>query len=447
MTKELIRKELFFNKLPFWIFAALLFLLPFQAFLQVWLRFKLGLPLEQVFYLSLWKEFLVATLILLAGLKIALEKKVPFKILTLDKLIFGFFLLALLYFFAFGGGLEQKITGLRYDLEFFGIYFLARIFQFSKYQIKAFLGIFLGTAAVAVVFGLLQVSLIPPDFLVKLGYSGSFEEYLKTGIIPTYEPLSSALSNLYRIQSTFPGDLQFSSYLILVVTFLGAIVLFSKTKTKIYLAIPLLASAIALAATFTRSAWIGFVFAGFAILLIFVKRKIYIILPAIALIVLSFASFKMLLENKTFETLILHGEVRGGELFGSTEGHKSAFGEAVNIIVQNPLGKGVGTAGPASKVGEKVVIPESWYLQILIEFGVLGLILFVGIIISLGKKLYLIYQKAKDPLPKMLALGLLGALIGLSVQNLFLHTWADTATAYPFWLFAGLLVALFGKER
>lgn len=441
--KNQFLKNKIFNKLAFFILGALILLMPFQAFLLTVARFKLGLSEQEFFFFSLWKEYLLGILLLLAGIKFIREKKF-FEILNLDKAILAFFSLVLVYFVFYEGGIEQKLAGVRYDLEFFVIYFLARIFNFSVKDVKKFLKILLIASFSAIAFGLLQAFVIPPSFLVNLGYSLNWNEYVKTGIIPTFEVLSQSLPGLYRIQSTFPGDIQFASFLLMLLSFgLAFAIKLKEKKWWILFGFSLLA----LALTFTRSAWIGAIFSLFLIILVGTKsrRKVFGAMGITVLLVgvLLLAT----LSKEQIAAIIYHGENKDGQIIGSTAEHKSAVSESLDVAKKNPLGQGLGSAGPASKFAENLVIPESWYLQIALEFGVFGLIVFLAIIGLLFKELYLIYRKSTDPFLQYFSLGFLGSLVGLSVQNIFLHTWADTATAYTFWIFVGLMVSLANNKE
>lgn len=435
--------KIFFYWLPLFVIVIILIFLPFQAFLQTWLRFKFQLTSGQAFFISLWKEYLLLILLVIVVIKTFIRKKLPFKLLLLDKIILGFFLLAFICFLLFGGTLGQKILGLRYDLEFLVVYFLARSFNLKKSEIKTLLTLFLGAAIFSIIFGLLQISLLPPSFLVSLGYSKNMDIYSQTGIIPTYDSIHPFLPNFYRIQSTFPGALQFSSYLTLVMSITFALTLFIKKKKKVFLGSLFFISLIALFATYARSAWLGFLVSVFVMLFIYVRKKIYVILPAAISVFLGLILVISLFNVQAFQTLILHGEVRDGGLFGSTQAHQSAFTESIKLAIQNPLGIGVGAAGPASKATVNVIIPENWYLQIVLELGIAGLVIFVSIIYFLFRKLLDIFKNSQDNFYKMLSLGLIGSLVGVSVSSLFLHTWADTPAVYSFWIFAGLVISSF----
>ena len=78
------------------------------------------------------------------------------------------------------------------------------------------------------------------------------------------------------------------------------------------------------------------------------------------------------------------------------------------------IGSGLGSAGPAAiKYGDGLV-SESWYLQILLEIGIIGLSLWLWFIVDISVKLWRRRQQ-----------GLLMGLLSVSIAAIFLHTWAD----------------------
>jgi O-antigen ligase len=143
----------------------------------------------------------------------------------------------------------------------------------------------------------------------------------------------------------------------------------------------------------------------------------------------------MLRNNLNFENYVFHTDRVSKAATSSNQGHTTAFKQASKDITHQPLGRGVGTAGPQSVYNNQPArIAENYYLQIGQEAGLLGIILFVLICGFLGKMLY---EKRADPL----ALTLFASLIGLSVVNLLSHAWQDDTIAYIFWGLAGIALA------
>lgn len=105
----------------------------------------------------------------------------------------------------------------------------------------------------------------------------------------------------------------------------------------------------------------------------------------------------------------------------STGEHARLFKEGLVLAASHPLGMGLGTVGPASVRYEKL-LTENWYLQILIEMGVLGLALFLGVLAVISKKIL------QAPRAAGINFGLFLALLGIAVTGLFTHSFEETST-------------------
>lgn len=438
--KILDNKDMLFRKIPFVIFAILIILMPFQAFFITWKSHLLGLSSLGITFISSWKEFLVLVLSFLLFLKLISEKKFPFRITLLDKIILSFIFINLIYFFLFDNSLAAKVAALRYNTEFFILYFLVKSFNFDKNDLLKLIKYFLASGVLVVLFGLLQIFILSPKFLQFFGYSSGLAEYSRTGVLPTYELLNPAIEGIYRIQSFLPGALQFSSYLLLLIALILGFFLFSKKNRGLF-GLYMFFSLIALVFTFTRSAWIGFLVALIVVLFVLIKKKRYLFLSFLSLGGLGYVFFKNFSDNLKFQAIFLHGMIRDNKLFGSTLDHLEAMKDGLFLILSQSLGWGLGVSGPASKFSDKIFIPENWYLQVGTELGILGVLLFMMILFILGWHFLNIYKQSKDVFYKYISLGLLACLVALSVSSLFLHTFSDTATVYPFWIFTGLLLA------
>jgi O-antigen ligase len=149
------------------------------------------------------------------------------------------------------------------------------------------------------------------------------------------------------------------------------------------------------------------------------------------------------LRNNDFvQNTFFHTDETSVASSSSNSDHWSACYGALKQVVREPLGRGPGSAGPASfhNGDQPPRIAENYYLQIGQEYGWLGLGLFVALSILVARELY---ARRREPL----ALALFAAFIGLTIANLLLHAWADDTLAYMFWGFTGLALARSGKQK
>jgi Na+-transporting NADH:ubiquinone oxidoreductase subunit NqrE len=174
---------------------------------------------------------------------------------------------------------------------------------------------------------------------------------------------------------------------------------------------------------------------GFLASLVFwLKSKRALGILGLILLAFGFLVFGFL-KQPIANYFIFHG--------ASTFLHLESYLESLRLIKQYPFGLGLGITGPAlNKISPGGFMSESWYFQLILELGFLGLAIFGGILVTLARYLLKIYNQNQENLLKALAAGLFLALVAISGCALFLHTWADTATAYPFWLLVGSLLTL-----
>jgi hypothetical protein len=119
----------------------------------------------------------------------------------------------------------------------------------------------------------------------------------------------------------------------------------------------------------------------------------------------------------------------------STQGHAERLADGIYYLNQNPLGLGLGDAGPASRYSSlgDPFISENWFLQIGLETGFVGLILMLAILSTLAYQLI----KSRNRYTSALAL----ALLGLSFHALVLHTFESFAVATTFFALAAISIA------
>jgi O-antigen ligase len=215
------------------------------------------------------------------------------------------------------------------------------------------------------------------------------------------------------------------------------------TRKKWLAVVPFVLTGFAQFHSFSRSAWIGAVVAMFFVLFIRLKGwwKLSLLAPLVAMtiaaVILS-GPVRAMSTNLTF--YVFHGQFVDGRTNGSDSNRLQNAQYGLEKFQDQPLGYGLGTAGPASKNTAQPVITENSYLQIGIETGVIGLLLFgltlLLTMIALSGRFGSVDESA----------ALLAILLGLCATNLFLHTWADSATALVLWGLMGYCLAAPNKR-
>lgn len=416
------------------IVAAVLVWVPFAAFFTTWLSSETGhytalRGLEDVVVVI---GALVALIILCQNPKLRSKLKSQQAIWLIAAYTILEITIGLVALIKHDVSTKALGYGLLVDLRFLGFFVICLIAASqSKWLARNWKALVLIPASVVIAFGLLEHFILSYNFLSHFGYS------LKT--IAPYETVNSNIG-YFRIFSTLRGSDPFGAYLVLIISL--ALVLILKTKPlrgKLAYGLLLLGALVDLYYSYSRGAWIG-AFLSMALLLIghnIVNRKGRRIL-GLALVVLLIAvslSFSLLKNNLTFQTDILHTNSNSPILIGSDNQHFTALKSGLSDIVHQPLGRGPGTAGPASVYNlAPPRIAENYFIQIGQEVGWVGVILFVLINWLVAKALWL-YKF------DYLTLGLLSALVGITFINLVSHAWTDNTLSYLWWGLAGIALS------
>ena len=102
---------------------------------------------------------------------------------------------------------------------------------------------------------------------------------------------------------------------------------------------------------------------------------------------------------------------------------------------EKPIGSGLAASGPAYRfshdithIKESSYIPESWYVQQLVEGGIIGFLLFIGILGIISWKLY------------RRSIFLFGGFVGILVMNFLLHSFETSYAAVLLFMIIGLML-------
>jgi len=406
----------------------ILLLLPFHAFLTVWAASNFG----HYITFRLWKEVLLALCALGVLFLLAFDQKIRSHTITrrLVWLILAYCLLnaawGLLALNQHDVTLKAMGYGLVINLRFL-LFFLVTwsvALRMARLR-KNWLWLVMVPAAIVVVFGLLQILVLPHDFLRHFGYGDS--------TIPAVETVNHN-ANYVRIASTLRGANPLGAYLVIPISLMVVMTL-RKTRNWFYGSF-LAAAIVVLFFTYSRSALIG---TGLSIIVLLIlsklSRKSQKIATGVigALALAAIGTIIAFRHDTHFENFVFHTQTHSAVKTTSDNGHLAAVRNGLKDMSNHPLGRGPGTAGPASyyNTGHPERIAENYYIQVGQEVGFLGLALFLLINIGVG---YLLWVRRADPL----ALSLFASLIGLSFINLLSHAWTDDTLAYIWWGLAGI---------
>lgn len=442
-------------RIRWWLLIALLTGAPFHAFLITWLENLADGDQTWVLALSGWREviFLIIGIIVLLELLVRFwrERRLPHLDL-LDWLIIAYFGLALIWLPFQINEPVRWLLGIRFDMMPLIFYVIIRHVPWPGREklVRAALA----AAGLVIIFGLLHALILPQDFLEYFGYSDYQGQYEAGTTVSACQYLEHT-DRVCRATSTFGGPTRYGTYLLLVMGLLVPITAARNYKFKILnnkFKIPkywphalLILTAISAVLTFSRSIWIGLfamgIFAFFWLVPNKLKSKI-IFGAAVIFVAVFFAWQITTLWNHApssfppkFITTIFVRDTSTSEHFYLTQ-------QGIKTATTHPFGLGLGTSGPASVRFQKS-LTENWFVQIAVEMGVPGLLLFLAILFVLSKKLLRgvrRWRKLENPHEALARFGLFLALLGIAVTGLFTHSFEETTTIMLLAAFAGIFL-------
>jgi putative inorganic carbon (HCO3(-)) transporter len=394
-------------------------LMPFHAFLSVWLGQLFGH--EAV--IEAWKEALLIVLALLTAILVwrrshLLQRlKQPWVILA-----GAFSLVAMIITIAAHPPLTATAFGLKTDLEFLVAATIALLVATPVF-VRRLVVVILAGSAVVIGFGLLQIFVLPPDFLTHFGYGPN-----------TILPYEQIASHALRYPSTLGGPNQLGTYLILPLSFSLALSLRRRIWWPLLLTV---SGLLVLIGTYSRGAWIGAVAAlAFTLLAGAPTRWRRPLLLAFGILGLGLLIGLPVVvsHNQKLRNYVYHQSLTAGTPSSDSQ-HASSLQAGLHGVLSRPLGHGLGTAGPATFHSGAVNIIEDYYLQTGYETGIPGLLLFVSCVLAI-----LLALRARAGW--FAAMPAAAAVIGISLVALVLPSWTDSSTALITWTTAGAICGL-----
>jgi len=406
------------------LLMVLLLLIPFHAaFVTI-----IGAHISFKPVLQLWKEAIIC-IIGIMSLAIYIRNKDSMRFDNINWLVVAIMGLSLIVSLIYRPDIDGLLAGIKTNIIVLILFLSAQVISqyFSQKQI---INLVVWPAFIVAVLAILQPIIFTPQFLVSIGYGAD------TIIATQYVEITQ---NSLRVFSTLGGPNQLGAYLI--IPFSLAFTLMLRTKKILWLAMSIVLS-LASYMTFSRSAWLGTILAASIIIILQFKKKTQLLLSG--LLILLAISATIFVTSKDLckyypdqTTFFLHGDCNKGTLGGSDSQRLVALETGWDSVVSQPFGQGLGSAGPASFYSQRTFIVENWYLQIAIEIGLLGLVLY-GVWFCYTSKL--LYDSINNKLYSNLSTALIASLFGIALTALFLHSLADSTLSI-------LLLALLGLQK
>lgn len=347
------------------------------------------------------------------------SKKIGRKIFFENKLNILFVLLFLLTIIQMFnpnlGNFKAGLVGAKLILFYIPLFYLAYYYFDSKKKLIKFLYFLLILAIPVCIFGIVQFLIGP---ISSVGIGEEFQPWFAT---------SATHELIYRPESTLAATGLFAAYISIMSIISISLINVKDRKMKILSLISIFF--VLLAGVINASKAFPTAFAIFLIFVIFIFRKTFFIMKLLliffVIILISFLFFPKALDNSMDRIMQM---VKPSGIHSDKE----------VVIMSNPFGRAIesfkygiwlwstdrasifGNGAGKSAIGIRYLLSErerysaeNYYLKIILELGVQGLILFsllIASIISTGIKIYI---NLKDDDLKWISIGFLGCIISI----------------------------------
>ena len=434
------------------LFSLFLFLLPLHALVITTLKCRFDINVD---YIRFWKElFILGALVyafFLGYKKAGYWLKKLYRNNTLLGLTTAF--ISCSAFFIYFPFMELKAASVlwfRYDVFFLLAFLIWLYIPHLKEELRPLL-----KSTFIIAFWIIIVFL--PWFLFGdigskaaiFGYSTEVSTYTANSCLSFAQNVTGGH---HRLQATFWSPINFSIYLTLIATFFTGWLLTSTrfTQRKKYILgwVFLTLCLIAIFFAYTKTSLLGVLFSGAVfsylsyryVLKKEITKKFYLWIAGLTLTPIALvAIFKW--------ELFLH--------LGSVLNRVDNLTKSVEMFFYNPFWYGLWIAGPASQLWNSIesawewiiatnttqtvhkFLPENWFVQILLEQGIIGFSLFIGLFMVIGLRLFSRVKKQKD----YMSVAWLTAFLGLCFMGMFVHVFEDAAISYTAFLIFGILLS------
>jgi len=259
-----------------------------------------------------------------------------------------------------------------------------------------------------------------------------FQFFTRTGLTIPFEGVYN------RAFGTFAHPNLLAFYLLIALTLCFVVYLTSDKRKMaiIFYGLLSLFFLAGLAFTYSRSAWIGLVV--IVLILGLIRYRIFLIF---AIIILAFSYFSVEQINIRIKDL------RNVTPYSSIQWRFDLWEDGLEYAKQKPvLGYGVGTSKEIimKNRGPRAGSPDAHndYLRIGIEAGVIGLIAYLILVLSLIITLLKAYAKQKRPRLKTLTFIILILVISYSIIGFGDNILANTALQWSLWVLLGGVLAV-----
>lgn len=399
----------------------LVIILPFYVIIKVFFEVKLWVPIFGFFI----KEFVIIVLFLSLIYEYYKAKQLP-KFELLDYLIFSYFaywiIITLINWLSF----EHIFYGWRYDFIFLVVFLIFRhAKQFIQTSISNLIKLFLISSTISLLLWLLVKFILWEEFLEYFWYSIYVADWQFKWWIPIYHGVEA--SGIRRFQGLLDSP---NSMWFFLLMYAWVFMHYFRKKIEYHIVLVFIWIFILILLTYSRSALLWFLVATWWLLALNLKyifKKYKKETVSILLFLFIFSWFFYILFQDKINNIFIRP--------WSTTWHFDRMEIWIEKFLEHPFWYGLATSGPwfrsvytweITKEVEQGFIPESWFIQQLVEWGFIYFTLFISILTII---LLHTYKKSKP---------IFWSLVAILIMNVLLHTFEATYLSILFFIFLWL---------
>ena len=414
----------------------LLVFLPFSSFVSVFLTYQMGIAFAP-FIKEIALLIAIISLVWVYVQSYLTDHRYRLRITAIDICIAAYIIVMVAVTLR-TTGMTGLIYGGRYDFAFLMVYLIVyHGYPFLRQSFSYYIRLFLFSAAVMVFLSGLLKWPLSEDLLLYFGYSGNPSAWDFGGAPPIFHGIDGA--NVRRFQWLLDWPNTMGAFLII---FSGVFAYYTRFRKEWHfvIAIVLLWIFGMIFYTYSRSALIGIVI-GYLVVILMSMRSLWTLyrmqLVAVVMILILLSGVIWVVFADRAIAIVARA--------GSTQWHSERMITGIKRTIAHPLGQWLASAGPAYRYTlspddkksknitelDRYYIPESWYIQQFIEWGYLGWVLFLAIMV-------LIFWNLILTIPLFA-----GVFAGVGVMNLFLHTFESSIVSLSLFILVGLSLAYY----
>lgn len=410
------------------LFRALVVLLPFTTILSIFFQERLGIP-----GVSLVKEGLIFLMFLTLCTEY-MRGRIHFRWTPYDTLI-SIYMVIMTTVTLGTTGISGLLYGGRYDFEFLILFLIVlHGMVLLPRPISSYVRLFLITAGIALGISMLLKWPLSEDILLYLWYSGNPSAWQFGSSVPIFHGVDGA--NIRRFQGIFDGPNSMAAFLLL---YMGILAYYFRNKKDWYFFIggALFVLGIFVFYTYSRSALLWLATALWFLCLVSFRtlfRRFPVQMVVFLCLFLGIGGIMAWQYESSLKVIM--------ERWGSTQGHIERMQVGIDRVKDYPLGQGLGSAGPGYRYVQdlsemprsqiesldRYYIPESWYIQQFIEWGILGGLAFVILMMYLFIQIFWTNRV------------LAGMFLSILIMNFFLHTFESSFFSLSLFSLLGLIL-------